>query len=243
MNINMTSETSPNHERDNNASNESLELSARALLIAMFNKNKEKNLEVFGDTDDSFVDSLKTIIHSLGEKKDVSVIYPGSGAHVGVARVFGKEHVVHVDPDTDAFDALNNNGYAAVKSTIEDYMPNAPADGMVALNSYGTPSKELIGRLVKPGGFVVANNYTHWASVLAKMGETLELVGAVMPDYQLHDSEFVDNSKIPKGATEIDKAYILVDRDANVKPGTPDNFTIQNESPRYPDALFVFRRT
>jgi hypothetical protein len=222
----MTSETAPNYERDSNSSNEPLKLSARALLRAMFNKNNEKNLEVFGDTDDSFVDSLKIIMESLGEKMGVSVIYPGSGAHVGVARVFGKEYVVHVDPDTDAFDALNNNGYAAVKSTIEDYMPAEPADGMVALNSYGTPSKELIGRLVKSGGFVVANNYTHWASELAKMGETLELVGAVMPDYHPHDSEFVDVSKIPEGATEIDKEYILVDRDANVKPGTPEIQTL-----------------
>jgi hypothetical protein len=237
----MTFETTPNTEQDTASPNETLEASAHALLREMLNR-KAARPEVSGDTDDGFVNSLRTIKQVLDVEDGASVIYPGSGVHAGVARVFGKEYVVHVDPDGDACKTLDDNGYVAVQSTIEDYAPHESADGIVALNSYGAPSEELIDLLVKPGGFVVANNYTHWASALSKMDKTLELVGAMMPAYQLADTEFVDSSKIPEGAMNIDTEYLIVDRNANITAGTPDNFTFQNDAPRYPDALFAFRR-
>jgi hypothetical protein len=230
------------HEQDAQTSDEVSKLSTEALLRAMLSGEKEKP-EVFGDEDDEFVKWLKGIKQFLGINGDISVIYPGSSTHVGVARVFGKGNVTHVDPNSDAVEVLTNNGYGAIESTIEDYRPAELADGVVALNSYGAPSAELIDKLVKPGGFVIANNHTHWAAELAKLGDTLKLVGAVMPDYRLPNAKAVGSSEVPEGATDLVKQYYIFEPDGSFKPGTPGNHTFEDESPKYPDALFVFKRS
>lgn len=211
------------------------------LLMAMLNK-KNKKLETFGDTEDEFVKALRGLQQLVGLEDSASVIYPGSSTHVGVARVFGKGNVVHVDPDSGAMDVLTEQGYLAVESTIEAYSPDKPVDAIVALNSYGVPTAETITRLVKPGGFVIANNWTHWAAELAKLGDTLELVGAIMPDYQTPDAKFAGADALPHDVTDLVKHYFVLESGGEMKAGTPENHTFADESPTYPDALFVFKR-
>lgn len=211
------------------------------LMLAMFSRLHAKP-EVFGDDEDEFVIALRKLKQQLGMNDTSVVIYPGSGTHVGVARVFGKDNVIHVDPDVGSTEVLAERGYLAAASRVEEYSPVKPVDAMVALNSYGVPTAEMVTRLVKPGGYVIANNWTHWAADLAKFGETLELRGAVMPTYQTPDAKFVDAEELPQGVTDIVKQFFVIESGGSMKPGTPEEHAYIDESATYPDALFVFKR-
>lgn len=196
--------------------------------------------ELGGDMDDSFVTTLRGVKDWLQIPDDANIVYPGSSAHVGVARVFGKENVVHVDPDEIAVRTLTSADYAAVKSTIEEYKPVEPADVMVALNSYGSITADVLERLVKPGGIVIANNYTHWAHELSKL-PNVTLESALLPSYMDENASYVEGDDIPDGACDLVMQYWRISREGSVELGTPANNTFAEESPKYPDGLFVFR--
>ena len=210
-------------------------------LAAMLIDRMSKKLEVYGDTDDEFVVRLRQIKELSGLQDGAEVIYPGSSTHVGVARVFGKEHVTHVDPDEKAMVAMSDAGYLTETCTIEDYRPEQPADAIIALNSYGKPTQELIGALVRPGGIVVANNHTHWAAALNEQ-EGLTLMGAIFPNYYGPDAKLLSPGEVPEGACEIAKAFYIIGKGGRVTMGSPDHYTFMDDEPRYPDALFIFQR-
>lgn len=196
--------------------------------------------ELSGDMDDSFVTTLRGIKDWLQIPDDATVIYPGSSVHVGVARVFGKENVVHVDPDEIAARSLSGADYMAVESTIEEYIPEEPVDVMVALNSYGKITDTILERLLKPGGLVIANNYTHWAHDLSEMpGVTLE--SAVLPSYGDVNASYLEGGDIPVNACGLTVQYWRISREGRIEVGTPEDNTFAEKSPNYPDGLFVFR--
>lgn len=213
----------------------------RARLIEVIRKGRESaaNPELYGDREDTFVVALRKIKDHLSIAEDAKFIYPGSATHVGVARVFGAESVTHVDPDTDACRALSAAGYLVAHTGIEDFHPPEQFDGIVALNSYGVPRREMITEIVKPGGVIIANNYTHWAAKLAEM-EELKLITAFGPAYYSEDARMYEGPDIPTDATSLGALYIKIE-DGVVSYGSPDDYTFAEDTPKYPDALFVFR--
>lgn len=217
------------------------ELRDRAKRILANNPlERQDKLEISGDLDDSFVTALKGIKDLIGIKPDASVIYPGSSTHVGVARVFGKEAVTHVDPDERVKVALEESGYRGVTSGIEQYVPDEPVDVIVALNSYGKPDADIISRLVKPGGWIIANNYTGWARDVNTV-PGLELKAAVLPTYMDSNRQLLQGDEIPPDATEDVAYYMKMSPEGKITPGTVQDHTISDVSARYPDGLFAFQ--
>lgn len=181
---------------------------------------ESSDFPLYGDEDDGFVRSLRRIKQDFAIARGSSVLYPGSSTHVGVARVFGKEHVIHVDPEEGAVRTLRAAGYLAVQQRVEDYAPAAPADVLVALNSYGSPTAEAIERQVRFGGMIIANNWTSWAHELNQLSSHTRLLAAILPSFNAPEAELVINPEQLRGA---------VDRGTDT--GAP-----------YADALFVFDR-
>ncbi len=197
--------------------------------------------EVVADPDDSIIKSLTMLKERLQIPDDARVVYPGSDTHVGAATVFGKENVTHVDPDESAALSLAKYGYLAKAENIEDHMPTkGPYDVMFALNSYGQLDREGFARLVKPGGLILANNYTHWAHDIPESG--IELVGAILPNMYAEEAEYTTEAAKLKDSTDIVHEYIRISPGGKVElfnEPTPGAFA--DESARYPDALFVFQ--
>lgn len=211
------------------------------LVEVMGAGHEQSQPELFGDTEDDFVQTLRRLKEELSIPNGASIVYPGSSTHVGVARVFGSKNVIHVDPDESACQALIDGGYNATPVGFEDFYPDEPVDGIVALNSYGVPDKESIRRVVKPGGFIVTNNYTHWADELTKV-EGVNLVEAVLPDYHDDNAIVYRGDDIPRQATGLGFTYIKVEN-GTISKGTVEDHTFADQVPNYPDALFVFRLT
>lgn len=186
------------------------------------------------DRDDEFVQALRKLITHYNIDPGVLVVHPGSGTHVGVARVFGKEHVVHVDPDNGVIGALTASDYRAELSKIEEYNPREKAGLMVALNSCGVPDREMLSRVLEPGALIISNNYSGWAKELAGI-EGTALVGAVLPSYHA-GGKFVQGADIPEEA--IGSSQVTYQIEDNV---SDDVYRFTRETPNYPDALFVFR--
>ena len=233
--------TSPETEPFAVAGGDDMDSSTRARLVEILKLGADLAIrpEVFGDCEDHFVVALRGIKTDIPLADDVKIAYPGSGTHVGVARVFGRENVTHVDPDATACSALTEAGYRAEAVGIENFCPPEPIDGIVALNSYGSPTHEIITKIVKPGGFIIANNYTHWAAELGRI-QGLTLHAVLAPAYYAESPQLYRGSDIPTNATGLGICYLKI-RDGVVSYGSPDDYTYADETPNYPDALFVFR--
>ncbi len=211
----------------------------RALEL-LVRKSVGAGLETFGDKEDDFVKTIRDLKERLGIADGSKVVYPGSSTHVGVARVFGKERVVHVDPSEEACEALEVSGYLVEQMRIEDYVPDEKADVIVALNSYGEPTAAMLEQVLKPGAFVIANNYTHWAAELFAL-EDVSLVGAVLPAYGHENSHYVTDKEVSDTAIAILPSTIYI-KDGNIASGPgPGVFEFPDSQPNYPDALFVFK--
>lgn len=203
--------------------------------------DRASKYETWGDNEnDDFVISLGNLKSHLDLADGVAVIYPGSSTHLGVVKVFGKESVTHVDPDVGVCDSLNSKGYFAVPSKIEDFVPDHQVDVIVALNSYGVPNSEIISRLVVPGGLIIANNYTHWAAALSKL-EEVTLESGIFPDYSPNIGNFLDADQMPPDATSLHMEYWTITPEGRASIGTPEEHNFAQDTPRFPDALFVFR--
>lgn len=221
---------------------ETTERLKRILAEAAIERQNLPDLEISGDEEDDFVQSLRTFQKQFQIPEDAEVIYPGSATNVGPDRVFGKDHVTHVDPDQRAVDALEKHGYQAVPKGISEYDPDKKGDVMVALNSYGRLSPEDVERLLNDGGYLVTNNYTGWASDAADM-ENLSLVGTMLPRYS-EGGAFLEGDAIPEGATDIVTRYYRSPGGKGLvkaEPNEPGAWS--DDSARYPDGLFIFRKT
>lgn len=203
---------------------------------------KERTLELSGDSDDEFVTALRDIWERLDIPQEATVIYPGSGTHVGVARIAGKDRVVHIDPDPDAVATLRAHEYDAVATRIEDYDLQVPADVMVALNAYGKITEDIVQKLLKPGGYLITNNHTHWARDAAGL-QNLDLQGAVLPSYGAADARYYEGDEIPVDATgDVTKYYIYPPSGGVYEAAATDEGAEPETTPRYRNGLFVFQR-
>jgi len=209
--------------------------------------NNDWKPELEGNPEGPFVKSLTLIRERFDIPEGVTALYPGSATHTDVAIVFGKDNVTHVDPDEKACTALSDAGYSAVAKGIEEYIPDEPFDVMVLLNSYGEineSNKEKIRELVKPGGIIIANNYTEWAHDLAQLTDIMDLKGALLPDYHDPVAKFYEADEVPVDATEVRTSYYTSVTDGSqppIKPGTLEQHDYALELPNNPDALFVFQ--
>lgn len=193
------------------------------------------------DQEDSFTNSLRKLQDEFQIPIGSTVLNPGSSTHVGAALIFGKEHVTHVDPDEVACEVLRENGYAAETARIEDYTPEQPFDAMVALNSYGSVDEATLSKLVRPGGYIITNNYTGWAEDLSKLTGSVELAGAWLPTYLDEDAKLYRGEEVPEDATGWVQDYYRMPPGGGISRGTPEDHDFADESARYPDGLFVFR--
>jgi len=209
-----------------------------------------RRYELFGaDDKDGFVVGLRALRDFLDLPDDPKVVYPGSSTHVGVAYVFGKNNVTHVDPEKGACESLEAAGYHTRVCGIEDYHPDEKADLMIALNSYGEATSVMVREVMEPGGLVISNNYTGWAVDLSKL-DNVTLIAAMLPAYG-EDASIVTGSDIPPDATGSTDITYRVSKEGKMitSQGSPDAFLTSDPyatefteaSPNYPDALFVFR--
>lgn len=208
------------------------------------NANKvEEKLEIFGGMEDDFSIALLDLIKAFDLKKDGKVIYPGSSTHVSVAAVFGKENVIHVEPSERAYQSLEGHGYVVFRGGIEEFIPEEKYDGLIALNSYGQPSEELLDAQLKSGAFLIANNYSFWAHDLNQL-PNVELVGALLPSYVHPKDEryIITADQVDVGMITASYSYYSIEPSGKMKPGTPDNHTFADRDSRFPDGLFVFRK-
>jgi len=213
---------------------------ARLRDIVRLAEVERQDPELYGsEKEDSYTKGLKELKHKMGIPTDSKVIYPGSNTHTGVALVFGADNVTHVDPDEAVCRVLGRAGYSAEPSTIEDFQPVELADGIVTFNSYGTPTEEVLARTVKPGGFIITNNYTHWANTLNDEVDSAELTTALLPDCGSNNRVVYEGGQIPTNATGITDTYYRLSKGV-MSPGTPEENDFVDQSPNYPDALFVF---
>ncbi len=205
-----------------------------------FSEHTVPDLELSEDKEDEFTGSLRAIRDHLDLPEHPSVIYPGSSTHIGVARVFGKENVIHVDPDERATNTLSNHDYRVAVQGISDYEPAKPSDLMVALNSYGELGEDDVDRLIKGGGYLITNNYTNWAGDGMRL-KNLSLVGAFLPSY--FEGSYVESDDIPQDATDMHTTYYYFPPEGGMKVTTADQpGAFPDESARYPDGLFVFKK-
>jgi hypothetical protein len=211
------------------------------LAHASLSEHERPASELSGDEEDDFVQSLRRFKEQFHIPDDAKVIYPGSSTHVGTARAFGKDNVVHVDPDDRAVGVLEGHGYKAVARGISEYTPDEKSDVIVGLNSYGILSQEDVERLLNDGRYLVTNNYTNWAHEAAEL-ENLSLVGAMLPRYE-EGGVFLEGEDIPENATDIVTRYYRFPKEGGVFPAKEgDPGALPDESARYPDGLFVFRK-
>jgi len=108
-----------------------------------------------------------------------------------------------------------------VAMPIERYMPQEPADVLVALDMPGNPTRATVDCLVKPGGYVIASDWTGWAGKLFDLKDQLEIQGAVAPAYDNSEPEFMILPHLPRGEGASITAHLFNDQK---------------------DVLFVFRR-
>lgn len=209
-------------------------------LEALVRQSLDDKLEIFGDIENNFVLALRDLKAQLDLADGTKVIYPGSSTHVGVARVFGKENVVHVDPSEEACQSLSGSGYQVAQTGIEDYLPSEKADLLVALNSYGEPTPAILERVLEPGALIIANNYTLWAHELNAI-DGVAMIGAVMPAYSSPDASFVAAPEVPETATDIISATYHFKDGQQVDHHHPEGFSFTDQEPNFPDALFVFQ--
>lgn len=216
---------------------------AAAHLASILNRFRDRPTELkpYGDEHDEFVVQLRNIAHILGVGQDASVIYPGSNTHAGVARAFGRENVTHVDPDGHATNAMRKAGYHTAQLPIEEYIPEHPADLVVALNSYGQPTREVMNKLVVPEGYVIANNWTGWAHDLTGM-TGYAMVGAILPAYNSPEAEWVDAADLPNNPAGKEIVFYKILPGGALSAGTLEDNTFADEEYHNPDALFVFQR-
>jgi len=124
--------------------------------------------------------ALFDYLRANGLPEAPKVIYPGSAAHVAPADVFGKENTVMIDPEERAVRALSENGYTAVASRLEDYIALHERDLFdiaVSFNAGGIVERNY-KNILKPGGFVIANNWHDTANWL-NASPDFRLLGAV----------------------------------------------------------------
>ena len=174
------------------------------------------------------------------------VLDSGSNTNVAVSSAFGKEGATHLDPDEQAMGLLKEHGYRTVTSTMEDYSPQEPFDVLVGMNSYGTPTADTLKRLVKPGGLIIANNYTGWAHDITESG-VAKLEGGVLPAYYAPEAEYLPGGEIDPRVLEIGKEYYIFPdfTPINDPSEAPDGAQIfvEEDSAELPDAIFIFRMT
>jgi len=213
-------------------------LAARLAEMAVGRVDDNWLPELDNKNDEPFISSLLLLASKLGILPDAKIIYPGSATHTGVAEAFGIGNVVHVDPDEKSCKALGNAGYNAVCDTVEGYTPEEKVDAIIALNSYGAPTSEIIDRLLLPNGVVIVNNYTHWAHEIACL-PGMKLEAAILPRYS--SGLLVNSQDIPEGSTQLRVYYYNFTREGTLTAGTPDDHSFAEEAADYPDALFAFR--
>lgn len=186
---------------------------------------------LYGNPEGPFTRRLLEIQEVVEMPETPQVVYVGSSTHVDVATAFGRENVVHVDPDESACKVLESNGYLAEPYSLEDYVPERQFDVLVALNTYGRPSVKRINRVLKPGGLAISDNKTRWANNLSKM-KNMELLGGI-PDYRVTDSQWLDSEWLKRVYLVASKGVIL--------PAMKENPASDLQKNINPNSLYVFQ--
>jgi len=163
------------------------------------------------------------------------VLYPGCDTDVTVADVFGKDTVDHLDLNNDSMATLKKEGYRVFACNSEKYQSAEPYDLIVFWNSGSTPGSLL--EQIKPGGYVLANNYHGSANIISEnLG--FELIAGFDNDRMYSPGEMKN---------WIGSDYMLVDREAKIQKLTKEEAKrVEDqtvvESPHAPDNLFVFQK-
>lgn len=137
---------------------------------------KEYEPEFYGDREgDDFLAGVNAFVQEFQPRTDI-VYYPGSNTHIGPSKVdgFKDSRVIYADSEYMPVKALQEAGYEAHFVDAEEYNPGK-VDILILLNFWA----EKPPTLVKPGGYVICNN---WWGAAARLyaDNNFELVGALV---------------------------------------------------------------
>ncbi len=189
-------------------------------------------------------EQMRLLLEAYPDIKNASrVLYPGSAADSTFADSMGIERVIHVDPSEPSIKALGDDGYVTVKSTIEDYLNDdpPPVDVLILYNPAIGVSDEMCA-LVRPGGYVIANNWHSSAADINKHNG-FKLLGAVSVG---DDQEFRGGETAKKW---LEPAKIAMTREGRmvfdpvkIKELEVGTYSLFNDEPTHTEELWVFRK-
>lgn len=190
-------------------------------------------------------EQMRLLLEAYPDIKNASrVLYPGSAADSTFADSMGIERVIHVDPSEPSIKALGDDGYVTVKSTIEAYLNDdpSPVDVLILYNPAIGVFDEMC-ELVRPNGYVIANNWHNSAADINYRVADFVLLGAVSvgDDQKFRDGEtakkWLETAKIAitrEGRMVFDPAKI-----EKLEVGT---YSLLDDEPTHTEELWLFRK-
>lgn len=175
--------------------------------------------------------ALNEICEYVTISDNASVLHADSSTLTDVGDFFGTHRVTNIDPNALACRALKKNGYMAINSSLEAFDPNMPFDVLVAINSASNPTTEIIERVLSPGGILITNNTTAWASNLNN-DSSLKKVGVTKEDFRIAPDEEEWGWVVKKIGSIVSSRFLMGNKD----------FIARLEDNHAKNCLYVFRK-
>lgn len=188
--------------------------------------------------------ALSILSNHMELPESPTILYPGSAADRTLASAFG-DRVTHIDPDENSMNGLRSDNLLAVTSTFEDYlaaMEDTPSTSIDCIFSYnaGLVPQEAIKKL-RPGGYIIANNWHGSANALGDDKNNLEIIGAVNPG----DSTFIESFRARDGLgctrLAVTKAGRVVYDEQEIAHLPEDSYTTMS-NPKNTETLWLYRK-
>ncbi len=128
----------------------------------------------------SYSDDLIAIYTAFRDQvyRPESVLYPSCAFDASPARVFDSVTFVDIeDGSKGCVRRLQEAGFTAFKQDIKDYTPNSLHDLLILLNPCIPP--EWASRHLRPGGYIIANNYHQSATNMVDQPDKYTLWGTI----------------------------------------------------------------
>ncbi len=157
----------------------------------------------YGDeSEDFFIQGIERFMEHFKPHADV-VFYPGSSTHIGPSSApsLSQSKVIYLDSDYSAVKALQSAGHESYLGDAEEFDPG-DVDLLIILNF----SAEKPLQHVKPGGYVICNNWWGTAKDLFKRPD-FEIVGAVYGNEGKEEQLATDNARDFMTPVETDEEW------------------------------------
>jgi hypothetical protein len=137
-----------------------------------------------------------------------SVVYPASSTDVTPSKVF--DNVTFIDIDENAIATLMKAGFNAIERNLRTFRPPVHYDLLLRI---ACPIEIDVGAYLRPGGYLIANNWFSAAEKL-NMDNGLQLIGAI--DYENGGNAII--------TTDTSKMFSIYDSWDELKERDPELF-------------------